>query len=740
MSSGLPRHAVEKLLAEAGPATDGVRFGKYRLLREVGRGGMGVVHEAFDETLGRRVALKVLAVPLADEAARARFLREARAAARLDHPGIAAIHDAGEEWIAMQFVDGVPLSRYPRDDVRRLVAFVRDAALAVQRAHELGVIHRDLKPANLMIENDRVVVTDFGLAKDAAARGELSLSGHVLGTPAYMSPEQARGRVREVDPRTDVWGLGATLYDLLAGRPPFVKDDVPGLLRAVVEDDPRPIRASAPAIPRDLECVALKCLEKERERRYASARELADDLGRWLAGEPVRAQPPSLGYRIGKLARRKSGILVVAGASALAIAIAVGFALSERAQSRASGQALGLSQFIASVLADEQMRSRLGEIELRGARLEEGITACRTFLEEHDVPEARALLGRLLRASGRGAEARSELDQALSRMPDLIEARLERGLLAVASLAPELVGLSPPAGLDETDRMSAEQRALRETALADLGAVAERPERLRAIDTLFARAEFFRLRGDREKARATFEEVLRLELSSYDAWIALSQLDLVEGDTASGMRDAMSAIDIHRGLGPAYVSRTGAAAETPGTAGPAHALVLAPIDGIEGALADVGPALRANPGDATANANRGLVLARRAAQLALEGFGSQAIEVWESSADASKAALVLDGGLVEARNNLGVALAERARILEAQGRQAEAAVERGKSIAELDLVIRAEPEGALGWLNRGVVRKRTAGGPQSVEAARSDLARALELASDDRLRRFVATR
>ena len=420
----------------------------------------------------------------------------------------------------------------------------------------------------------------------------------------------------------------------------------------------------------------------------------------------------------------------MASASALALAVAVGFAVYERGQRRASAEAIGLSQLVASVLADEQMRSRLGEIELQGVRLQEGIAACRAFLAEHDVAEARALLGRLLRMHRRGEEARTELDRALAMKPDLVEAKLERGLLAASRLGSEMARLSPPAALDEAGRMSEDQRALRETALADLAAVAERPERVRALDALSARAALLRLQGDRKKARATYEEVLRLELASTDAYLGLSELDLVEGDATSAMKNAMSGVDIHRGLAPAYQARTGGV-EPPEDA---RALTLAPVEGVEGALADLRPALRASPSDATGHANRGLVLARRAAQLALEGWPAQAVEVWGSAADACRAALLLDGELIQARNNLGVALGERARILGTQGRVVEAARDRAQAIAELDRVVLSDPASPFGWLNRGVVRRRA---NREGSEGEGDLARALELASDARMRSVV---
>ncbi len=574
----LPPGALERLLGDARPLLGGTAggvgllHGRYRVLREVGRGGMGVVYEAEDVALRRRVALKVLALPAhAGPGLAGELLREARAAARLYHPGIAAVHDAHQDdrggAIAMQFVDGVVLSSLPRGDHKRLVRLVRDAALAVQHAHEQGIVHRDLKPHNLLVtgsgDGERVVVTDFGLAKELALESSLSLSGRVLGTPAYMPPEQAGGRAREVDGRSDVYALGATLYDLLAGRPPFVDVDLVVLLRRVVEEEPPSLRALSPAVPRDLALVVHKCLAKEKERRYPSARELAEDLSRWLAGAPVRAQPPSWRYRAGKFARRHRA-LVAGGSAALVVALgALALTLAERGQRRASERALALSEEVDAVLRDARLLSgalareatgegRRGERESALARIDGGIAAARAFLERHDVGHGHERLGRLLLARGKPAEALASLDRALELDPGLELARVERGLVRAALHAEECAGLGLAPG--HAEALPPALRARREQALADLSAVDQDSSVLDRVQLAHARAELARLRGEPELARHGFEEVLRLDPLSIEARVALSQLESQLGDPEAARARAMSALDLLRGLGPAYVA------------------------------------------------------------------------------------------------------------------------------------------------------------------------------------------
>jgi eukaryotic-like serine/threonine-protein kinase len=322
------------------------RIGDYELLQELGRGGMGVVYKARDLKLNRLVALKMIrAGGHASDADLQRFLAEAQAVARLDHPYIVPIFEIGATdglpFFAMALVEGGSLKQCLIDGpvpARVAARLLQQVAEGVQHAHEHGVIHRDLKPHNILLQYDdagsapgvtsrpggattqvasgpapaapaRISglsaprVTDFGLARLIGEDG-LTVTGDVMGTPSYMSPEQAAGRIREIGPESDVYGLGAVLYELLTGRPPFQAATPTETLRLVQDQEPVPPRRLNTGVPRDLQTICLKCLEKIPRRRYASAAELAADLGRFLGGEPVHAQPPTWTYLTRKFVNR----------------------------------------------------------------------------------------------------------------------------------------------------------------------------------------------------------------------------------------------------------------------------------------------------------------------------------------------------------------------------------------------------------------------------------------------------
>jgi serine/threonine protein kinase len=286
----------------------------YEILAELGRGGMGVVYRARQVSMNRFVALKMLRDgALASRQQRDRFRIEAEAAARMRHPNLVQIYDVGEHggrpYFAMELVEGGSLDKHiggRAQPAPQAAELVRTLALAVQHAHERKIVHRDLKPANILLPSPAIPkITDFGLAKrldsDSTAWTQ---DGAVLGTANYMAPEQAAGRVRDIGPAVDVYALGGILYELLTGRPPFAGDSWEQTVQQVLHDEPTPPARLRSEVPRDLETVCLKCLEKEPNRRYASAAELAEDLGRFLEGRPVIAVPLGARERLARLAER----------------------------------------------------------------------------------------------------------------------------------------------------------------------------------------------------------------------------------------------------------------------------------------------------------------------------------------------------------------------------------------------------------------------------------------------------
>ena len=285
---------IDRVLEPAAPLPD--RLSGHKIIDQIGAGGMGRVLLAMDEALGRKVAIKTLAPRYAGDAGlRARFMDEARAMARLNHPHVARIYSLGsaEEppHFVMEYLAGAPLTiAAARLDFRGKAELLAKVALATHFLHDQGIVHRDLKPANILVDADlEPKLLDFGLALDLSGEENSATLRQVAGTPEYLSPEQAAGR--PLDARSDVFSLGAILYELLTGAPPFRGDTVSDLLRSIREDEPALPRRRAPGVPRDLQNICLKAIEKDPAARYASAREMAGDLHRFLAGEAVLAEP-----------------------------------------------------------------------------------------------------------------------------------------------------------------------------------------------------------------------------------------------------------------------------------------------------------------------------------------------------------------------------------------------------------------------------------------------------------------
>jgi predicted Ser/Thr protein kinase len=306
-------------------------FGDYELLEEIARGGMGVVWRARQTSLKRDVAVKMIrAGTLAGKEEVERFLREAEAAANLQHPNIVAIHEVGEHegrhYFSMDYVAGRDLATIVKDGpLAPYVAarYVKIIAEAINFAHQRGVLHRDLKPQNVLIDQaDQPRITDFGLAKLMKEESRLTQSGMLMGSPSYMSPEQAAGPHGDVGPASDVYSIGALLYELITGRPPFCGATALDTVIQVVDREPTPPRRLKGDVPLDLETICLKCLEKSRSARYPTARALAEDLERFLKGEPILARPASTVRKLVSWARRHPGIM--AGLAAF-ISVVLGF-------------------------------------------------------------------------------------------------------------------------------------------------------------------------------------------------------------------------------------------------------------------------------------------------------------------------------------------------------------------------------------------------------------------------------
>jgi tetratricopeptide (TPR) repeat protein len=353
------------------PAGDLGCLGPYRLLNELGRGGMGIVYRAWDEPLHRLVALKVLRPDQAEQADRQRLVREAQHASRFQNDHVVMIHAVvdppdGLPYLVMEYVPGPTLSQKIAADSRlaprEVATWVAQVADALHAAHTAGLIHRDVKPSNILIDErtGRAKITDFGLARAQTGQSRVTREGFMAGTPTYMSPEQARGEPK-LDPRSDIYSLGSTLYEALTGVTPF--QGAPHLvLRQVIEEDPRPLRQLDDQVPRDLETICLKAMNREPVRRYPSAGELADDLRRWLRGEPIHARPTGSLERTWRWCRRNRRVAGLA--ASLFVVFVAGFLgvvwqwrRAEANAARAKGQATRADQMRQSAEANlEQAR------------------------------------------------------------------------------------------------------------------------------------------------------------------------------------------------------------------------------------------------------------------------------------------------------------------------------------------------------------------------------------------------
>src|SRR5262245_42665990 len=311
-----------------------MEFGDYELLEEIGRGGQGVVYRAHQKSLNRTVAVKVLGLgPWTTETHLKRFRREAEAAASLQHPRIVPIYEVGERegscYFSMQFVEGGQLDEVVKREpmsIRRAVELIAKLARTVHYAHEHSILHRDIKPGNILLDSKgEPHLTDFGLARLVESESTVTRTLEVLGTPSYMAPEQAAGEHTKISKATDVYGLGAVLYELLTGHPPFAGGTTYETIRLLRDTEARSPRLLNPKLDRDVSAISLKCLEKNPGHRYSSALALAEDLEHWLKHEPIQAKPSGLFTHGRKWVRRNPSTTVLV---TLLVTLAIGLSLT----------------------------------------------------------------------------------------------------------------------------------------------------------------------------------------------------------------------------------------------------------------------------------------------------------------------------------------------------------------------------------------------------------------------------
>lgn len=398
------------------------KFGRYQLSRLLGEGGMGSVFLAYDPALKRYVALKFLHD--GDPESVRRLLMEGRAQAKIEHPNICRVYEVDkiddQLYIAMQYIDGsLLLSVFNEMTLEQKVKTIADAAEGLHAAHKEGLIHRDIKPQNIMVEKTdtgqwKPYIMDFGLVREISSKG-ITMTGEVLGTPCYMAPEQARGKTNLLDRRTDVYSLGATLYELLSGQPPFEGTSVMEVLTQVLNTDAKPLREVVPTLPIDLETIVMKCLDKDPSQRYDSAKALAEDLTQYLEGEPISGKRASLRYRVHKYINKHKAVFAVGTIALMVIIVSLSYNFYARWQ---YSQRLALSKQFNEYAADIENVMRHGHMmPLHDISREENLVKRRMNVVQEAINKNGAICtGPGNYALGRGYLALGDNLQALDHL------------------------------------------------------------------------------------------------------------------------------------------------------------------------------------------------------------------------------------------------------------------------------------------------------------------------------------
>ncbi|MEZ0229700.1 MAG: protein kinase [Planctomycetota bacterium] len=516
----------------------GDAIGPFTLGRLLGQGGMGAVFVARHAN-GAEVALKVLLDPT--PTILERFKRELAAMARVDrHPGVVRVHTAGTSdrgvpYVVMDLVDGGDLARAiggrPLEPLRA-ARIVEKVARAIDHCHAQGVIHRDLKPANVLLKDDEPLVTDFGLARDDTAE-RLTRTGELVGTPAYMAPEQLGEERAAIERRTDVYALGAVLYECLTGEPPFKSDSTPSLLRMVLVDDPVDPRRKVPAVPRDLAVIALKCLAKEPAARYPSARAVAEELGRFLDGEAIHARPSSAFERFARRLRRNRAAALAA--ALVTLLVVGGVVLGVREVGRREEQAARDARDRAIVAETEALEAQLKEVA-KGLPVFES-----RFPVERWVTISR-VVGLAARCAALDAPASASARTTVAATRDL--ARNILRYMADVALGDEEF----PLGLECLTVLSSLSPADAEIK-REIARIA--PVSSQDRHSLYMRYVLFAVdasqQGDYKGARAAASKAAEINPLGYEPWLKLAAVSIAEGDIERARREHGEAFARGRG-------------------------------------------------------------------------------------------------------------------------------------------------------------------------------------------------